>query len=412
MVHLFISYSRTDREYALRLAAELERRGYSFWIDQENIPGGSRWWQEVAKSVRNCCAIIVVMTPEAEQSEWVEKEIMIGKEENKPIFPLLLRGKRFDLFINIQYIDISSGELPPDSFYIRLPDEARKLEESSNPKSVAQFPVQQILYPNLIQRWRVTKSLEIDARRGILLGDGGQTTTDGAWEIQTPDPLGRGVYGPYISLIPSKYQVTFRLKIADNIGDDGRLALIDATSRMANKYYAQKTLTVQDFTVGNIYQDFHLEFDLFKPDENFEFRLRTHPNFEAKKRLTLDYVELRSKETQPQDQSGFDHGSGQLLTRGEMRLNSDTYEVHIGDKVIQLTSTEHRILRHLMENFNRVLSPSHLLQAIWEYPPNTGDPDLVRAHIRNLSAKLDRGRAEKQFIRTIHGVGYMLSIPE
>lgn len=91
-----------------------------------------------------------------------------------------------------------------------------------------------------------------------------------------------------------------------------------------------------------------------------------------------------------------------------LRLDSDTYRVYLNDDTIQLTSTEHRLLRYLMEHPNQALSPSHLLQAVWEYPPNTGDPDLVRAHVRNLRAKLESA-AHRKYIRTIHGVGYMIS---
>lgn len=99
---------------------------------------------------------------------------------------------------------------------------------------------------------------------------------------------------------------------------------------------------------------------------------------------------------------------GALLKINGITLDSDTYQVEVEDRRVQLTSTEHRLLRYLMENPNRALSPSHLLQAVWEYPPNTGDPDLVRAHVRNLRAKLERG-SRKKLIRTIHGVGYMIS---
>ncbi|MFQ3568610.1 MAG: helix-turn-helix domain-containing protein [Aggregatilineales bacterium] len=45
---------------------------------------------------------------------------------------------------------------------------------------------------------------------------------------------------------------------------------------------------------------------------------------------------------------------------------------------------------------------------MWEYPPNTGDPDLVRAHVRNLRAKIETS-SDRRYIRTIHGVGYMIS---
>lgn len=100
------------------------------------------------------------------------------------------------------------------------------------------------------------------------------------------------------------------------------------------------------------------------------------------------------------------NASNSVLQVHNLRLDSDTYQVYIDDTVVQLTSTEHRLLRYLMEHVNQALSPSHLLQAVWEYPLNTGDPDLVRAHVRNLRAKIEIG--DRHYIRTIHGVGYMI----
>jgi len=95
---------------------------------------------------------------------------------------------------------------------------------------------------------------------------------------------------------------------------------------------------------------------------------------------------------------------------GGLTLDSNTHTMTVFEQPpVQLTATEHRLLRYLMEHANQVLSPQHLLEAVWDYPPHTGDPDLVRAHVRNLRAKLESDRAESRFIRTIHGVGYMIS---
>lgn len=96
-----------------------------------------------------------------------------------------------------------------------------------------------------------------------------------------------------------------------------------------------------------------------------------------------------------------------LLEFGDLGLDAGTYRAIIDGEEIQLTSTEYRLLRYLMEHPDQALSPGHLLQAVWEYPPNTGDPDLVRAHVRNLRAKIERDG--RHYIRTIHGVGYMIS---
>ncbi|CAG0968798.1 MAG: response regulator transcription factor [Anaerolinea sp.] len=92
-----------------------------------------------------------------------------------------------------------------------------------------------------------------------------------------------------------------------------------------------------------------------------------------------------------------------------VKLDSDTYQVSVGDRVVQLTATEHRLLRYLMEHPNQALAPQRLLEAVWDYPPNTGDPDLVRAHVRNLRAKIEDDSESPRFIRTIHGVGYMIA---
>jgi two-component system alkaline phosphatase synthesis response regulator PhoP/two-component system response regulator RpaA len=64
-----------------------------------------------------------------------------------------------------------------------------------------------------------------------------------------------------------------------------------------------------------------------------------------------------------------------------------------------------------MEHPDQALSLGHLLQAVWEYPENTGDPDLVRAHVRNLRAKIKKLNRDsnRKYIRTIHGIGYMIS---
>lgn len=99
-----------------------------------------------------------------------------------------------------------------------------------------------------------------------------------------------------------------------------------------------------------------------------------------------------------------------VIIIGGLQLDSNTHQVTINEQdSVQLTATEHRLLRYLMEHPNQALSPQHLLEAVWDYPADTGDPDLVRAHVRNLRAKLETDEDTASFIRTIHGVGYMIS---
>ncbi len=63
-------------------------------------------------------AVIVLMTPTAYQSEWVQNELSRAKRKQKAIFPLLLEGKEPWLSVeSTRYLDVTNGHLPPRAFY-------------------------------------------------------------------------------------------------------------------------------------------------------------------------------------------------------------------------------------------------------------------------------------------------------
>lgn len=95
MKNIFISYSRTDTDYAMSLADDMQRRGFNVWIDREGIHHGSDWFRKIEGAIAHADAVVVIMTPESEQSEWCEREIMLAQRDQKLIFPVLLRGREF-----------------------------------------------------------------------------------------------------------------------------------------------------------------------------------------------------------------------------------------------------------------------------------------------------------------------------
>jgi len=117
--HIFISYAREDQDYARNLAESLRRQGFDPWMD-DRIDPGARWWSTIVEQVRSCGAFVVVMTPEAEKSEWVERECLLALNAGREIVPLLLRGAGFAALVNRQYIDVSDGGMPPPSLYGQL----------------------------------------------------------------------------------------------------------------------------------------------------------------------------------------------------------------------------------------------------------------------------------------------------
>ena len=73
----------------LRRAAgeHLRTRGLDPRFDW-NITYSARWWSTIVNELRDADAVVLVMSPELEDSVWVEREILFAQRVGKPIFPL------------------------------------------------------------------------------------------------------------------------------------------------------------------------------------------------------------------------------------------------------------------------------------------------------------------------------------
>lgn len=98
----------------------------------------------------------------------------------------------------------------------------------------------------------------------------------------------------------------------------------------------------------------------------------------------------------------------QFLKVGPIHLDLHTFQVAVDGVECSLTPTEFRLLHYLMCHVGRVCSIDTLLEEVWDYPPGTGSPHLVRMHIRNLRRKIEPVPASPQYICTVKGFGYML----
>jgi DNA-binding response OmpR family regulator len=98
-----------------------------------------------------------------------------------------------------------------------------------------------------------------------------------------------------------------------------------------------------------------------------------------------------------------------VLTVGDLSLNRCTYEARAGSRVSLLTPIEFELLHYLMSYAGEVFSSERLLQEVWEYPIGTGDPALVRMHIKNIRDKIENNPKRPRFLRTISRHGYTVA---
>jgi len=94
-----------------------------------------------------------------------------------------------------------------------------------------------------------------------------------------------------------------------------------------------------------------------------------------------------------------------MLQVGQIALDIDRHAAAVGGQPVDLTATEFKLLRLLMERRGRVQTREHLLINVWNYETEI-ETRTVDTHVRRLREKLG---AEADWIETIRGVGYRIA---
>jgi hypothetical protein len=93
--HIFISYSKKDREFAWKLADDLAKAGHDVWIDR-SLQVGEEWEQTIEKQLAEADEVIVVLSRIAITSKWVQHEGSIAYGLKKRMYPVLIEEVSVD----------------------------------------------------------------------------------------------------------------------------------------------------------------------------------------------------------------------------------------------------------------------------------------------------------------------------
>ena len=72
---VFISHAASDRDLAKYVAAHLSEAGFDVWDPEEHLLPGDNLPLKVGEALEQADAMIVLVSPEAANSEWVRQEI-------------------------------------------------------------------------------------------------------------------------------------------------------------------------------------------------------------------------------------------------------------------------------------------------------------------------------------------------
>jgi DNA-binding response OmpR family regulator len=94
------------------------------------------------------------------------------------------------------------------------------------------------------------------------------------------------------------------------------------------------------------------------------------------------------------------------IAHGEILLDMKKYQASLGNRTLELTPTEFRLLEVLVERKGKVASDEDLMREVWG--GNRSDPALVRRYILMLRKKLEPDPSNPVWLRTVRGFGYRL----
>ena len=95
----------------------------------------------------------------------------------------------------------------------------------------------------------------------------------------------------------------------------------------------------------------------------------------------------------------------ELFSFDDVEVNFSKMELHRCGQLIPLTPQEFKMLRFFLNNQERVISRTELLNEVWGYN-NYPTTRTVDTHILRLRQKLEKDPADPTHFRTVHGTGY------
>lgn len=109
---IFLSYAGGNKNAAVQLKEEIQNLGFVVFLDKENIKEGNLK-SKIVEAINECSALVVLDTPDAKKSSWVNFEIGLATALDKVIIPIQVEGKKENRLDTIQelYSHSTAGDV-------------------------------------------------------------------------------------------------------------------------------------------------------------------------------------------------------------------------------------------------------------------------------------------------------------
>ncbi|MDO4275054.1 MAG: response regulator transcription factor [Eubacteriales bacterium] len=100
-------------------------------------------------------------------------------------------------------------------------------------------------------------------------------------------------------------------------------------------------------------------------------------------------------------------GTGGILVSGDIHIDGAGMKAYKGDRALELSLTEFRLLKYFLENKNQVLLKEQILEYVWDMGGTFVEENTLTVNIGRLRRKLRADSSSPVYIKTIHGMGYL-----
>lgn len=97
-----------------------------------------------------------------------------------------------------------------------------------------------------------------------------------------------------------------------------------------------------------------------------------------------------------------------VLSLQDINLSLSGNQVWVCGEEVDLTDTEYRILRLLMEHPQRIFSAENIYESVWNEPYYSNG--VIMVHIRKLRTKIEPDPQNPKYIKTVWGKGYRFEV--
>lgn len=92
---------------------------------------------------------------------------------------------------------------------------------------------------------------------------------------------------------------------------------------------------------------------------------------------------------------------------GNIELDDNSKQVSVDGETVSLTPTEFEILKLLMKNAGKVMSPKEIYEKVWNDAPFSAE-STVAVHIRHIREKIEINPAEPRYLKVVWAHGYKM----